>query len=85
LVTWADRDRQIQAAVQDIDILPKLATLEDVVRLEPDRLVLVLGPDETGSEAQDGRDYGEARWKHGIPAIHDDPLSEGRVVFSRRW
>ena len=47
LILGADGNAQIQAPVQDIDVFSEGSAVECVVRLEPDRLVLVLRPQNT--------------------------------------
>ena len=52
LILWSDRNAQIHAAIQYVDVLSELAALENMVGLEPHRIIFVLGPEDASGEGK---------------------------------
>jgi hypothetical protein len=76
----------MQPPVQDVDVFPELAAFEEVIRLKPHGLVLVLGPDGSCIRGKDeeGDDHGEAlatpsAWMDHVTTSH---WSEERVQLA---
>src|SRR6266571_197767 len=74
LIPRADWHCENEATVQDVDILSELATLEDVVALEPHRLVLVLGSEGADGCGQTAEDESKSRGGACASVSHEFPF-----------